>query len=170
MIVYYLHVITCVYNHRCMYTYSAYATYHKTSKHDNTIAKRSMWVTPCRPLVAMAAAQLKSTWSHQGLDSMGFLGNGIGQKRWSGRIKLILHKYIYIVTKNIELDCQQWEVYGGYSIQLYTLDFRLKTQNNVPELAGLVRNKTYKPLVSIWPPALPKAPSVDTTKENHHIQ
>jgi len=82
----------------------------------------------------------------------------------------------HIVTKNIELDYQQWEVYGGYSIQLYTLDFRLKTQNNVPELAGLVHNKTYKPLVShimdqvIWPPALPKAPFVDTTKENHHFQ
>lgn len=54
----------------------------------------------------------------------------------------------HIVTINIELDCQQWEVYAGYSIQLYTLDFRLKTLNNVPELAGLVHNKTYKPLVS----------------------
>ena len=68
-----------------------YITLHMqhVTRHHNmvTTTKRSMWVTLCRPLVAMAAAQLKSTSSHQGLDSEEtsawlwvFFGHGVAQK------------------------------------------------------------------------------------------
>ena len=102
---------------------------------------------------------------------MGLAKKGAG----SGRFNFILHMAYSHYKYRIRLSAVGGLWWLQYTV-IYTLDFRLKTQNNVPELAGLVHNKTYKQLVShimdqvIWPPALPKAPSVDTTKENHHIQ
>ena len=120
--------------------YIAYATCHKTSQYGYD--HQTLHVG--NPLPAFGGNGRSTAqeylitpgtwqWGNQRL-ALGFLWTWRGPKRGTTW-----------VTKHIELDCQQRK---WFMVLYNTLDFRLKTQDNVPELAGLVHTKTYTPLVS----------------------
>ena len=139
IIVYYLHVITCVYNHRYIYMYIYIYVYIycicnisqdiTTRQHD----RQTLHVG--NPLPAFggngrSTAQeyliTPRTWQH------GFSWKWDWPKKVPDQDVSISFCIWHIVTINIELDCQQWEVYGGYSIQLYIhliFGSRLKTMS-----------------------------------------